>query len=149
MLGDNLFLETSRILLDKSVQGDHKHLGESSRLKTAAARAQACDLSFITSWHQIWVRARQMTTPTVSWKPTVSRLKEGEKKNQTPTHTSKGGSFILSIKAHYSTMIKAKARRVAQSFWRNWNLGFRLLAFRHPGLSPVSAVSLPGAGEIH
>lgn len=53
-----------------------------------------------------------------------------------PPHTSKGRSFILSIKAHYSTMIKAAALRVARSCWRNWNLDFRLLAVHRPG--PVS-----------
>lgn len=45
--------------------------GNPSKLRTAAPGV-SCDFSFITPWHQIWVRARQVMTLTVSWKPTGS-----------------------------------------------------------------------------
>lgn len=59
--------------------------GNPTKLRTAAPGV-SCDFSFITPWHQIWVRARQVMTLTVSWKPTGSGgWEEGEKKKyQTP-----------------------------------------------------------------
>lgn len=72
-----------------------------------------------------------------------------KKRIRPPTHTSKGRSFILSIKAHYSTMIKAAAWWVAQSCWRNWNLGFHLLDFRYPGSVSCLRCVLTGAWCIY
>lgn len=116
--------------------------GNPTKLRSAAPGV-SCDFSFITPWHQIWVRARQVMTLTVSWKPTGSGG-EGEEKeisDPSPPHTSKGRSFILSIKAHYSTMIKAAAPRVAQSCWEIeiWISACSLFTTLVP--SPVSALS--------
>lgn len=103
-------------------------LGKSLKLvPRTAARGAACDFFFFFFSYKNTLASNlgqsETSDDSKCFMETHMWVRDvGGKKSDPPPHplyTSKGRSFILSIKAHYSTMIKAAAPRVAQSCWRN------------------------------